>query len=270
MLNIITIQALRKSSSLAKPLKTLLLSLAVSDLGVGLLAQPLYIAFLVTKMKQNTNNNIYNTINEAHPISSHIFAGASFFGIIALSADRFLAIHLHLRYQELVTHKRVVAAVISIWLFSVFLSLIVNLRWIPEKMNDIIFITVQVVCYITTGLLYCKIYAAVRRHTNQIQVLQVQQVATNGEMVNNARLRKTAIGTFYVYLVILACYLPAFFIHVNLTICDQSTLLWHLEWYGLTLLFLNSCLNPLIYCWKMRHIRHAVVDVLRNIFPGHH
>ena len=133
MLNIITIQALRKSSSLAKPLKTLLLSLAVSDLGVGLLAQPLYIAFLVTKMKQNTNNNIYNTINEAHPISSHIFAGASFFGIIALSADRFLAIHLHLRYQELVTHKRVVAAVISIWLFSVFLSLIVNLRWIPRE-----------------------------------------------------------------------------------------------------------------------------------------
>ena len=168
------------------------------------------------------------------------------------------------------THKRVVAAVISIWLFSVFLSLIVNLRWIPEKMNGIIFITVQVVCYITTGLLYCKIYAAVRRHTNQIQVLQVQQVATNGEMVNNARLRKTAIGTLYVYLVFLTCYLPAFCIHVNLTFRDQSTLLWHLVWYAVTLVYLNSCLNPLIYCWKMRHIRHAVIDVLRNIFSGHH
>ena len=43
MLNILTIHAMRKTSSLPKPLKTLLLSLAISDLGVGLLAQPLYI-----------------------------------------------------------------------------------------------------------------------------------------------------------------------------------------------------------------------------------
>ena len=37
VLNIITIQALRKTSSLSKTLKALLLSLAVSDLGAGLL-----------------------------------------------------------------------------------------------------------------------------------------------------------------------------------------------------------------------------------------
>jgi len=40
MLNIVTIHAIRKASSLSKTLKTLLLSLAVSDLGVGLLGQP--------------------------------------------------------------------------------------------------------------------------------------------------------------------------------------------------------------------------------------
>ena len=46
-LNILTIHAMKNTSSLPKPLKTLLLSLAVSDLGVGLLAQPLYIAEMV-------------------------------------------------------------------------------------------------------------------------------------------------------------------------------------------------------------------------------
>ena len=51
LLNIITIQALRKTPSLSKPLKTLLLSLAVSDLGVGFLVQPTYIAVLVMKIK---------------------------------------------------------------------------------------------------------------------------------------------------------------------------------------------------------------------------
>ena len=54
VLNVITIQALRKTASLSKTLKTLLLSLAVSDLGVGLLAQPLYIATLVIKIDQST------------------------------------------------------------------------------------------------------------------------------------------------------------------------------------------------------------------------
>ena len=50
VLNIITIQALRKTSSLPKTLKTLLLSLAASDLGVGLLVQPLYVAILVMEI----------------------------------------------------------------------------------------------------------------------------------------------------------------------------------------------------------------------------
>ena len=53
MLNILTIHAMRKTSSLPKTLKTLLLSLAVSDLGVGLLVQPFYIALLV-KLLQKT------------------------------------------------------------------------------------------------------------------------------------------------------------------------------------------------------------------------
>ena len=268
-LNIITIHALRKTSSFPKPLKTLLLSLAVSDLGVGLLVQPLYIALLVMEMEQNTNNNSYNTIYIAYLILTVSFSSASFLVVVALSADRFLAIHLHLRYQELVTHKRVITTVISIWVFTVFLSLI-NLEWNPEKNRVIIFTLFQVVCYIITTFLYCKIYAAVRRHTNQIQALQVQHVAPNGQMANTARLRKTAIGTFYVYLVFLACYLPMFCINVAIRNCGLTTLLKHLQFYCLTLVFLNSSLNPLIYYWKIRHIRHAVMDILRNVFPGHH
>ena len=55
----------------------------------------------------------------------------------------------------------------------------------------------SVVCIVTSGLLYCKIYVAVRHHTNQIRALQVpEQVAQNGDMENAARLRKTAVATF--------------------------------------------------------------------------
>ena len=123
LLNIITIQAVRKTSSLPKTLKTLLLSLAVSDLGVGLLVQPLYVAILLMEIDQNTNSTAYNSVDKAYVIQKKIFVMASHFGVFALTVDRFLAIHLHLRYQELVTHKRVVAVVISVWVLSASISI---------------------------------------------------------------------------------------------------------------------------------------------------
>ncbi len=36
----------------------------------------------------------------------------------------------------------------------------------------------------------------------------------------------------------------------------------------MTLAYLNSSLNPVIYCWKMRNIHHAIIDILRNISTG--
>ena len=128
LLNIITIQALRKTSSLPKTLKTLLLSLAVSDLGVGLLVQPLYIAILLMEMDQNTNSTAYNSAYKAYEIQKKIFGLASHCGVFALTFDRFLAIRLHLRYQELVTHKRVVAVVISVWVLSASISILRGLH----------------------------------------------------------------------------------------------------------------------------------------------
>ena len=53
-LNIVTILALRKPLTIPGALKVLLLSLALSDLSVGLLVQPLYITSLVLLIKENT------------------------------------------------------------------------------------------------------------------------------------------------------------------------------------------------------------------------
>ncbi len=113
MFNIITIHAVRTTSSLPKTLKTLLVSLAVSDVGVGLAVQPLYTSLLVNWLQEETPSCstylVFDMILTLFPV-------ASFLGVVAVSVDRFLAIQFHLRYQELVTHKRVVAIVILIWL----------------------------------------------------------------------------------------------------------------------------------------------------------
>ena len=153
------------------------------------------------------------------------------------------------------THKRVVAVVISIWVLSAFLSLI--MLWIPKMILFIVIIFG--LCFISTTIIYYIIYLAVKRHTNQIQALQVQDVAQNGEMANVARQRKSAVSTFYVYLVFSVCYLPLHCTFIAyIIISGPNNILNSLLLYTQTLVFLNSSLNPIIYCWKMRHIRHRL------------
>ena len=257
MLNILSIHAIRKTSSLTKPLKALLLSLAVSDFGVGLLAQPLFIAEMV--------NSTNSTAGIAFNIIAILLSNASFFNVVAISVDRFLAIHLHLRYQELVTHKRVVTAVILIWVlcFSFPLILIVS----SKKIVSIVCLAILGFCFMITAMVNCKIYYTVQHHRNQIQVQRVQ-VAQNVQITESAgRQRKSALSTFHVFLVFLVCHLPEYCVLIAREIFMPSTALTQgLQAYSVTLVFLDSSLNPIIYCWKMKHIRLAMVDVLRNIF----
>ena len=260
MLNIVTIQAIRKTVSLPKTLKTLFLSLAVSDVGVGLLAQPLYTSLLVRWIKQNDAGcNTYKIFD----IMMGLLSVVSFFLVVAVSIDRLLAIHLHLRYQELVTHRRVVAVVISIWTLSAFLFLI--MLWVPQDINSLIVTITGVSGLFLTILVYIRIYLVVRRHKNQIRALQEQQVGQTDEMADFISLVKSAAGIFYVYLVFLLCYLPHFICLAVIEINGPSIALKRFYLFSVTLLYLNSSLNPVIYCWKMRHIRHAIMDILRNM-----
>ena len=131
----------------------MLLSLAVSDVGVGLIVQPFYITLLVKWAQENSPGcNTYR----AFFLVGRLFSTASSFGVVAVSVGRFLAVHLHLRYQELVTHKRVVAVVISIWLMSAFLSLMT--LWVPFDIRSLISVLLGAVGLILTTLAYIRIY----------------------------------------------------------------------------------------------------------------
>ena len=267
MLNIVTIHALRKTPSLPMTLKALLLSLSASDLGVGLIVQPLYVVRLVMIIGEETQTQTYTIIEHMVLITGNLFSYASFLGVVALAAERFLAIHFHLRYQEIVNCKRVVTLMISVWISSSFLSFLSFSSVIPLKARLIFYSTIESVCMITTASFYWRIYLSARLHTIQINRLQVHQAQQNGEvMAYTARQRKSAVGAFYVFLVLFACYLPMLCLNIaDLSTGLQSTLIFRLKLNANTLVLLNSSLNPLIYSWKMRHIRRTVMNLLRNV-----
>ena len=261
MLNIVAIYAIRKTLSLPKNFKTLLLSLAVSDLGVGLLAQPMYVAYIMDSRQNNATNDTNYVIYHAHRIPLTMFISASLFSVTALCVDRFLAIHLHLRYQELATNKRVAAVVVLIWVTSALSSVI--RFFIPKNIMYVSFVIIDAGCIITATSLSVKLYLTLIRHINQTQV---PQVAQNNQRESVQRKRKFAMASLYVYLVFIVCYLPNDCALIIIATNSEPRIdVNHLRFYTLTLLFLNSTVNPLIYCWKMKRIQYTIVDTLRNL-----
>ena len=267
LFNIVTINAIKKTSSLSKNLKTLLLNLAISDLGVGLLAQPMYVTQLIMKWKQhNENDSLYTGISNAHLILTNIFAPVTFYVLAVLCVERFMAIRLPLRYQELVTHKRIATAVFSIWALSGLFSLL--RLWTPKIIMYGFFALFACLCYMAATWFSVRIVLLVRKQINVIHVLQGPQVAQSGQMAHVIRLRKFAIASVYLYVIFLVCYLPNTCVLFAIASNGPSTSLRHLQLFTMTLVFLNSTLNPLIYCWKMKNIRHTVVDMLRHTFSS--
>ena len=260
MLNIVTIYAIHKTATMPKTLKTLLLSLACSDVAVGLFIQPFYTFFLINWLRLDIPG--CNT-QQVWAISGRLFSAASFLGVVAVSVDRFLAVHLHLRYRELVTHRRVVVAMISIWVYSAFVSLITF--WGPNNALYLLSTINAAFGFIITLVVYIRIYLTVRRHKNEIQSVQIRNEAQSEEVKKLTVLIKSTVGIFYVYLVLLICYLPYLICVTVIRIYGSTTALKTLYIYSVTLLYLNSSLNPVIYCWKMRHIRDAIIDILRKM-----
>lgn len=260
--NAVAILALRRTLALPKNLKLLLLSMAVSDVGVGLLVQPMYVGMVVLFTEKSHTIAI---LTDAYMIVTSFICTASLIGVTALAADRFLAVHLHLRYHEFVTYNRVVFVVILIWMSSA----IIGLLYLWDHSVGIAFSPIiTIVCLVVIAIFYLKIYLAVKYHTEQIAAMQISNGGEiNEEMQRNAeKQKKAAVTVFCLYLVLVVCYLPNLII-ICIKFADQKFTSLSLTAFSDFVLFLNSSLNPLIYCWRMKNIRHAVKNILVKIFP---
>ena len=75
---------------------------------MAVLATPLFITRLVMMIKENTQTLYFDITLNSFKATGSFLSYASLFGVVALTADRYLAVHFYLRYQELVIQKRVV------------------------------------------------------------------------------------------------------------------------------------------------------------------
>uniref|UniRef100_A0A6P8HB56 Beta-2 adrenergic receptor-like n=1 Tax=Actinia tenebrosa TaxID=6105 RepID=A0A6P8HB56_ACTTE len=279
--NVLIILGIWSLPVLHTPSNILLVGLACSDLGVGLLVPPLNIARIVPKLQGRPFNN-WCTVQVAYTFFGVMFCGVSFLTVAAFSIDKYLALHWHLRYVTIVTAKRVICIVVSFWLIFGAMSTIQI--WSMTVYRILVCIVVPFFL-LGTSFTYFRIYRVVLRHKVQIQsqsqvTTHSQQGASNNNpssSLNMARYRKSVTSMFLVYCLFLLCYIPYICVQVTILITTLNfqndnqinsrsySYLYVAVDVTETIVILNSLINPLIYCWRMREIRHAAKVALSII-----
>ena len=197
-------------------------------------------------------------------ISITLFGGVSLLTVTAISVDRLLALKMMLRYNQVVTSRRTRFTVAIFWLVSVIISimLVVNFFIILH-----IICTVLLLCTVTSTFCYARIYNILRHHQNQIQVIHVQAAPLSeggSSLIATSQYKKTVSSAIWVQGVFLACYSPYLFAIIFIltgTSISSFPFFWEL---AVSLVLLNSSLNPFIFCWKIYGVRKAAKDVIKS------
>ena len=266
--NTLILIALRKVSSVHPPTKLLFRCLAVTDLCVGLIAQPIY-ATLMMNAVTTIKLNIFCNILLVNFALTFILCGLSIFTSTAISVDRLLALLLGLRYRQVVTIRRVRAVTLCFWLTITSVTGFMHFLGGP-RFSYTAGIVFTMVCLFISVLSYTKIFLALRKQQVYAQV-QIYQGQPNDEGIPLiiARYKKTVFSIAWVQLALVACYSPyiisAITIRMNANKDGWGGMGARIIWEAsLTLVFLNSTLNPILYCWKITEVRKAVKDTLRQ------
>ena len=256
--NTLILVALHKESSLHPPSKLLYRSLATTDLCVGIIVEPLGVIYWISAV--NKHWDICRYAVNLSLITGYALCSVSLLTLTAISVDRLLALLLGLRYRQVVTLKRTYLAVIVFWVASIVTGTMYFWNPLISSWYGNICLSL---CLVTSVFSYTKIFLTLRH--NQVQNHAFQGQLSQSIPLNIARYRKAVYSALWVQVTLVVCYLP-YGIVVALTPQRSLPFSFYLATvYTVTLIYLNSSLNPLLYCWKIKEVRQAAKDTIRQL-----
>ena len=262
--NTLILVALHKESSLHPPSKLLYRNLAVTDLCVGIVVEPLKVASWISMVNKKWKICYYVSLTNS--LSALLLCTVSLLTLTALSLDRLLALLLGLRYRQVVTLRSIYITEVILWILAIIFTFIYV--WIPF-VRLWLFRTVLPICLVTSVFSYTIILVTLRHNQNQVQDHIGQRQPSQAVALNAARYRKAVYSALWVQVALVVCYLPFFLTAVVLASQRgrrMSSSVWLAWQFTATLIYLNSSLNPLLYYWKIREVRQAVKDTLGQFF----
>ena len=242
--------------------------MAGTDLFTGLIVQPIIISVYVKRILGDGPFCILETLYIQLWSASGI---TSFSHLVLISINRFIAVKNPLRYQTIVTKQRIKTGVILAWAFTfclripdVFLFAIGRKQeaYFYGKMLDVILSILGTLYIVVIAYRYGYIYSESRRQKKRLQNEQLTQ-----EEAKKVKKENKATNTLTIILgVILLTYLPSITCFGVTSFSDYAAeprvmpIIWN--WTD-TFVMLGSLSNPLIYCWRLKKLRHAFLEMLR-------
>ena len=256
--NALVLGAIWRTPSLHRASNVLIFCLGMTDLGVGLIGQPLWI---IRELSPNENDFLRKMFFTAKTA----FLGLSMLTVTLIGIDRYLAVKLHLRYQGLITLQRTVCAVVIMWVATFCFAITVQVFGPTTEAWDSLRFTVfpaMVVCYFINISVYRKLSQICRFHHAKIQdqaVLQ-QDSSMYQRAVNEARFRKSVKTMFFIVLAFTLCFFP----FICLNVIRQTISAGY--FFTITFVYLNSSVNPALLCFQLTEYRLAVKRILKQAF----
>ena len=255
--NALILAALHKESSLHPPSKLLYRNLATTDLAVGIIAEPFYVTYLISVLNEQWHICRFAVLG--FNITAYILCAVSLLTLSAISVDRLLALLSGLRYRQVVTWKRIFIICIVFWFVCIINSTM--LFW----NQDLAFwgrYIIIVLCLVISAFSYAKIFFTLRRRDQ----VHAQGQQNQNVLPNRARYKKAVYSALWVQLILVLCSLPHVITKVFHLQKEESPSPIVASSFTATLVFLNSSLNPLLYCWKIKEVRRAVKDIVKGLF----
>ena len=255
--NTLILAALHKETSLHPPSKLLYRNLAITDLCVGIIAEPLIVTYWTSAVKERWDICYY--ANRAQTFSGYTLCSVSLLTLTAISVDRLLALLLGLRYRQVVTYRRTCITVTGFWILSIVGA---STLFLNRRITSWYQYIGTALCLVTTIFAYAKIFVTLRHNQIHVQNHAAQGQPSQAIPLNIARYRKAVYSALWVQGTLVICYLPNT-IAVFLTPQTGVPLSIYLaRELAASMVLLNSSLNPLLYCWKIREVRQAVKETL--------
>ena len=261
MMNVLVIVAIKTRRRLQSEYNILLACLAGTDLAVGLVSQPLFIAQEILFLSGASLVD-YCDFYRKTVFVFLVPCIESLLILAILSTERYIAMKHSLRYASIVTTPRLIGAVVCSWLIST-ISLIFWL--IPATRSALSGLLVYATVFPATLIIvscHTKVYFVSRRHMNQIKTQRLQSETKAKFIEERKALKTTSIIIAFLFL----SYVPGISHGViKLTgVQPRNYYEKQLHWVAIVFLcnFLNSLFNPLIYCWRNKDLRKVMMELL--------
>ena len=231
--------------------------LALTDFFVGVLAQPAFIALIITLLVDDDSSRSCTLPNFTIAVS-RIGVSVSLVHTVLISGERYLAIRHLFAYFSLVTEARLLVASVLAWLLSITLH-------IPVTVNESVFLpiknTLYGLCVVLIIFCHVTVYLEIRRHQKHIAAQQVTEEAREQFQKD----KKAFKVTFIIIVVLMLCSFPIVTFTEVLRIYRGKLSLgvFYIYFFLATLMAsLNSFFNPLIYTFRLREFRVALIGLI--------